>query len=109
MTVSRATYISHTLELVGWDTLPAVAEVRYPTVEMSEQLLAEVDLVLFSSEPYPFKPEHLVAFAGRYNYLSDRLSLIDGEMTSWYGSRAIAGLEYVHRFAGAHAQPGRSE
>jgi ABC-type Fe3+-hydroxamate transport system substrate-binding protein len=108
MTVSHATYISRTLNLVGWDTLPMVTEARYPTVEMSEALLAEADLVLFSSEPYPFKPEHLAAFAHQYNYPPDRLLLIDGEMTSWYGSRAIAGLEYVHRFAGAHAQPGPS-
>ena len=28
-----------------------------------------------------------------------KVSLIDGEMTSWYGSRAIAGLEYLDRYA----------
>jgi len=27
-----------------------------------------------------------------------KVSLIDGEMTSWYGSRAIAGLDYLTRF-----------
>ena len=26
------------------------------------------------------------------------VSLIDGEMTSWYGSRAIAGLEYLDEY-----------
>ena len=27
-----------------------------------------------------------------------KVSLIDGEMTSWYGSRAIAGLRYLADF-----------
>ena len=31
MTVSRATYVSASLALVGWDTLPATADVRYPS------------------------------------------------------------------------------
>ncbi len=26
------------------------------------------------------------------------VSLIDGEMTSWYGSRAIRGLDYLAKF-----------
>jgi hypothetical protein len=26
------------------------------------------------------------------------IALIDAEMTSWYGSRAIAGFEYLPRF-----------
>jgi ABC-type Fe3+-hydroxamate transport system substrate-binding protein len=102
MTVSRDTYISRTLSLVNWDTLPAETEERYPSVEMSAVLLAEVDLILFSSEPFPFKPKHLLEFAHRYHFPSKKLLLIDGEMPSWYGSRAIAGLEYLHRFAAAH-------
>ncbi len=99
MTVSRATYISRTLDLVGWDTLPAAAEERYPAVEMKQALLDEAELILFSSEPYPFKSEELAAFSRQYNYPPDRLLFIDGEMTSWYGSRVIAGLEYLGRFA----------
>jgi hypothetical protein len=26
------------------------------------------------------------------------VSLIDGEMTSWYGSRAIAGIDYLREY-----------
>ena len=29
------------------------------------------------------------------------VSLIDGEMTSWYGSRAIAGLDYLADYVAA--------
>ena len=28
-----------------------------------------------------------------------KVSLIDGEMTSWYGSRAIEGLRYLAEYA----------
>ena len=31
------------------------------------------------------------------------VSLIDGEMTSWYGSRAIAGLRYLRDYTEAGA------
>ncbi len=99
MTISRDTYISRTLALVNWETLPAATTERYPTVEPHPALLAEAELILFSSEPYPFKPEQLAEFARRYAYPAERLLFIDGEMTSWYGSRAIAGLEYLQSFA----------
>ena len=32
--------------------------------------------------------------------------LIDGGMTSWYGSRAIEGLAYLARFAGSAVESG---
>ena len=96
MTVARDTYISRMLALVGWDTLPAVARVRYPEVELDATLLANVDHVFLSSEPYRFRArdiadvQQVLPVAARCD-----VSLIDGEMTSWYGSRAIPGLAYL--------------
>lgn len=92
MTVARSTYISATLATVGWDTLPPGAEPRYPAFEWDAPWLAEVDRVLLSSEPYRFRERHLAeveAAAGR------PACLVDGEMASWYGSRAAAGLRYL--------------
>lgn len=99
MGVSRETYIARMLGLVGWETLPAIAEARYPVLELDRALLDAADLVLFSSEPYRFESADLVAFARDYDCPREKLRLIDGEMTSWYGSRAIAGLAYLGRFA----------
>jgi len=99
MGVSRETYIAGMLALVGWETLPTVTEARYPLLELDRALLDAADLVLFSSEPYRFQPADLEAFARDYDCPRERLRLIDGEMTSWYGSRAIAGLAYLGRFA----------
>jgi hypothetical protein len=49
-----------------------------------------------SSEPFHFKPEHLAEVAELVP--GAEVSLIDGEMTSWYGSRAIAGLDYLTEY-----------
>ncbi len=103
MGVSRETYIARTLALVGWETLPAEATARYPVLELDSALLDAADLILFSSEPYRFEPDDLAAFARDYACPLEKLRLIDGEMTSWYGSRAIAGLAYLTHFARAAA------
>lgn len=94
MSVSRDTYISRTLRLFGLHTLPEAAAARYPVLAQLD--LQGVDLVLLSSEPYRFADRHLAEVAA----LTGRPTLlVDGEMTSWYGPRAIAGLHYLEDFA----------
>jgi ABC-type Fe3+-hydroxamate transport system substrate-binding protein len=99
MGISRETYIARMLALVGWETLPAESAARYPVLEMDRALLDAADLILFSSEPYRFKTADLERFAREYDCSLEKLRLIDGEMTSWYGNRAIEGLTYLARFA----------
>lgn len=97
MTVSRDTYISRTLALAAWDTLPANAMERYPQVGLDQALLQDADLLLLSSEPYRFRARHVAELQARPAMRGKTVALIDGEMTSWYGSRAIAGLDYLRR------------
>jgi ABC-type Fe3+-hydroxamate transport system substrate-binding protein len=97
MTVSRDTYISRTLALVGWQTLPERSADRYPEVDITA-VPGTVERVLLSSEPYRFREKHLAEV--EMLVPGARVELIDGEMTSWYGSRAIEGLRYL----GAYAQ-----
>jgi len=98
MTVSRDTYIARTLELVGWKTLPAEADVRYPTVDLPRDGL-EADLVLLPSEPFRFRAKHVPEL--RALLPRAQISLVDGEDTSWYGSRAIAGIRSLGVLAGS--------
>jgi hypothetical protein len=100
MTISRETYISQTLGIFNWQTQPSVLgnpvgdkgqRVRYPEVDLAD--FSEVDRVLLSSEPFHFKDHHVAEVAKCLP--GAEVSLIDGEMTSWYGSRAIAGLDYL--------------
>lgn len=99
MGVSRDTYIARMLELVGWETLPMESESRYPELELDRALLDAADLILFSSEPYRFQFADLQTFTRDYDCPLEKLRLIDGEMTSWYGNRAIEGLAYLAQFA----------
>lgn len=95
MTVSRDTYISRTLALFGFDTAPLETTARYPELTLNEPWLASVGLVLLSTEPYAFRERHLQEISAR---LGRPALLIDAEMTSWYGSRAIRGLGYLTGF-----------
>jgi ABC-type Fe3+-hydroxamate transport system substrate-binding protein len=114
MTVARDTYISRMLALVNWQTWPDAlggpgiisddrasctmgGSARYPQLKFSETLMREIDLVLLSTEPYSFRQVHADVLETR---LGKTVLLMDGEMTSWYGSRAIAGMQYLADFAG---------
>jgi ABC-type Fe3+-hydroxamate transport system substrate-binding protein len=97
MTVARDTYISRTLALAGWDTVPAGATARYPQVQFDQTLLTDAQLVLLSSEPYRFRARDLAELRALPVMRGKSVALIDGEMTSWYGSRAIAGMDYLQR------------
>jgi ABC-type Fe3+-hydroxamate transport system substrate-binding protein len=94
MTVSRDTYISRTLALFGMQTLPEKAEDRYP--KLKDVRVAGADLILLSTEPYRFSEKHVKRLRGEAGL---PVQLIDGEMTSWYGPRAIAALAYLAEFS----------
>jgi ABC-type hemin transport system substrate-binding protein len=100
MTVSRDTYISRMLALAGWQTAGHDPARRYPEIAMDAAALDGVDLVLLSSEPYRFTDEDVASMTEAFAPDGPNVAMIDGEMISWYGSRAIAGLDYLADFAG---------
>jgi ABC-type Fe3+-hydroxamate transport system substrate-binding protein len=99
MTVSRDTYIAQMLALANWQTVCHNPEVRYPEVRADEKLLANTDMVLFSSEPFPFKATHIDEWRQLSGDTRTPCAFIDGEMTSWYGNRAVEGLRYLRKLA----------
>jgi ABC-type Fe3+-hydroxamate transport system substrate-binding protein len=99
MTVARDTYIANMLASVHWKTLPDVTggetgAARYPVLTGTEPWLQHIDRVLLSSEPYRFSADH-IAEAQRLCPQA-KVQLIDGELLSWYGPRAAAGLRYLN-------------
>jgi ABC-type Fe3+-hydroxamate transport system substrate-binding protein len=98
-TVARSTYVSGMLALARWETLPAISVPRYPALADDAPVWREADRILLSTEPYAFRQNDADALgatlAGRGRPVP--VTLIDGEMTSWYGVRAIAGLHYLAR------------
>ncbi len=67
---------------------------RYP--EVSEEELAgrvkDLDLILLSSEPFPFSEKHVDEVQKIYKNV--KVILVDGEYFSWYGSRLIDAFSY---------------
>ncbi|TVZ25655.1 ABC-type Fe3+-hydroxamate transport system substrate-binding protein [Gillisia sp. Hel_I_86] len=91
MVVGGNTYIDVMLELNGWENIYKQAEGRYPEIEL--KLLEEKDpeLILLSSEPFPFKKKHIEEI-GKYSNV--RIELVNGEFFSWYGSRQLQAFKY---------------
>jgi hypothetical protein len=96
-TVARSTYVSAMLGLARWRTVPAVSVPRYPTLAEDAPAWREAERILLSTEPFSFKEEDVGTLAAGLAARGRRVpvTLIDGAMTSWYGSRAIAGLDYL--------------
>ncbi len=98
MTVSPQTYIASMLASVGMIAVAPDTGARYPQLDFVQFGAEHFDAVLLSSEPYRFVERH-VAELGQDPALGRRpVRLIDGEMASWYGPRAIQGLRYLREF-----------
>jgi ABC-type Fe3+-hydroxamate transport system substrate-binding protein len=60
-------------------------ESRYPVTSIEEIIDKKPDVVMLSSEPYPFSQQHLEELQPLFP--NSKLILVDGSMFSWYGSR----------------------
>jgi ABC-type Fe3+-hydroxamate transport system substrate-binding protein len=92
MSISSDTYIARMLAELGWQVAALPDSARYPRFAWSDSLVAGLDAVLLSTEPYRFTQAHADALEKQVGI---PVFLVDGEMMSWYGSRALAGLRYL--------------
>ncbi|MCR8666154.1 helical backbone metal receptor [Aestuariibaculum sp. M13] len=92
MVAANNTFINHLLELNKF-TNAFDRQERYPEVllEASGEYEA-IQIVLLSSEPYPFKENHKTEV--QEYFPKAKIVLADGEMFSWYGSRLLKAFEY---------------
>lgn len=101
MTVGSDTFIHHMMQLAGFENVFAT-EQRYPVLTIEELMKRDVDVVLFSSEPFPFRQKHLEAFSQvwlKQNTLQQLpvFKIVDGELFSWYGSRTLYAAGYFRK------------
>jgi ABC-type Fe3+-hydroxamate transport system substrate-binding protein len=92
MSAGGDTFISDMLRKIGWVNVFEDMK-RYPEVSLEALKGANPEVVLLSSEPYPFKEKHIVEIK---EVLPDAdVWLVDGEMFSWYGSRMRYAADYM--------------
>lgn len=65
---------------------------RYPEIELNQNTFKEIDRIFLSSEPFPFKPEHIDELKIQFPDIS--IEIVDGELFSWYGSRLKKSFKY---------------
>jgi ABC-type Fe3+-hydroxamate transport system substrate-binding protein len=89
MACGTETFVNDMLRRFG---LENVFDGRYPecTIDMLKEKNPEV--VLLSSEPYPFKDEHILEL--QQHLPNSNILLVDGELFSWYGSRLLQAPNY---------------
>ena len=68
---------------------------RYPQITLAELAEAQPEVILLSSEPYPFAEKHFAPLQEACPLAHIRL--VDGEAFSWYGSRLLQAPAYFQK------------
>ena len=93
MTVGGDTFINDILSKPGFKNIFSHRS-RYPEIAITDLKENNPELVLLSTEPYPFRQKHIdelsIALPGT------KIMLVDGEIFSWYGSRMLHISSYMH-------------
>lgn len=84
MTIGQNTFIHDMLQHCGLDNIFTDMP-RYPEILIEDLKASGCELLLLSSEPYPFQQKHIDELQDQLP--QTRIVLADGEMFSWYGSR----------------------
>jgi len=92
MVAGQDTFINEMLKICGLENIFLNKNSRYPEISNEEIKSASPQLILLSSEPYPFKEKHIEEF--KVLCPNARIETVDGEMFSWYGSRLLQAPEY---------------
>ncbi|WP_271782013.1 ABC transporter substrate-binding protein [Aquimarina algiphila] len=92
MAVGNTTFVDYMLSVNGFINVFG-DEDRYP--EISEEKLRKIkdlDMILLSSEPFPFSKKHITEIKAISP--DAKVILVDGEYFSWYGSRLADAFSY---------------
>lgn len=81
MTIGSDTFIHRILSELGFENI-FKGQTRYPQITTED--LADADLIMLSSEPFPFKEKHIEEL--RVLYPDKKIMIVDGEAFSWYGT-----------------------
>lgn len=94
MAAAGDTFISKMLQKAGFHNLLEQRQ-RYPQLTVYEIKELHPDVLMLSSEPFPFRQKH----ADELKQLTgiNTVILVDGELFSWYGSRMLKSPSYFSK------------
>ena len=91
MTVGGDTFIHDMMQHCGLENI-FEKEKRYPVIKLEDLNEKSPQIILLSTEPYPFKEKHINELARQFP--STKIILVNGEMFSWYGSMLLKSATY---------------
>jgi ABC-type Fe3+-hydroxamate transport system substrate-binding protein len=94
MVAGHGTFINDMLKRCGLENVFDEGDARYPAITDQQLAESDPDIILLSSEPYPFKEEHIRDL----NMIcpGTPVRIVDGELFSWYGSRMLQAPAYFN-------------
>ena len=95
MTISGDTFISGMLSEAGLVNAFEAHTDRFPTTTPAQLRDLDLDLVLLSSEPFPFRARHARELQAADVRPRFGIVAADGEMLSWHGTRIAQGLDWL--------------
>ncbi|HUQ82383.1 MAG TPA: cobalamin-binding protein [Gemmatimonadaceae bacterium] len=101
MTLNADTFVSALLGDAGGRNVFASRAERYPAITPDELRAANPDVVLLSTEPFPFTDVHADELSAASGLARDRFRIVDGELLSWHGSRTPSGIDYAEHIMNA--------
>lgn len=103
MVAATGTFINDMLARAGFANVFAPQQ-RYPEVTAAQLAAAAPQVLLLSSEPYPFADKHVAEF--QQICPPAKIRIVDGEVFSWYGSRLRKSAAYFADLQSAVAARG---
>lgn len=95
MVAASQTFIHEMMKYAGLKNVFSNLE-RYPIISMDDLQQQSPEMILLSTEPYPFKEKHTTEM--KRLFPGKNIEIVDGEMFSWYGSRLLKSVEYFYSF-----------
>lgn len=93
MAAGNDTFINDMLARCGFENVVNIE--RYPELSEADLIHLDPELILFSSEPYPFKEQHMEQLQKLLPHT--HMQLVNGEPFSWYGSRLLESANYFKK------------
>lgn len=94
MAAGPDTYISRSLQLIGWHNILDESLGRYPTIHLQDLNALGPEIVIMSSEPYPFRIRDKEALKEEWPACPEIIKA-DGQLFSWFGSKTLKLVEFL--------------